>query len=394
LYDWRRSITSIYRVSYGAKGGGASSIKGEAPLFVRALTENDKWRKDSMAENTWPARIDATEPLRVGKLPMGLLQDLLARYSQEDERLVVGPRIGEDAAVIDMGDRYLVVKSDPITFATDEIGWYVVHVNTNDVAAMGATPRWFLLTLLLPDRQTDAGLVEEILSQVAETCQQLGIVLCGGHTEITYGLERPIAIGCLLGELEKDELVRTGGAQVGDDVILTKGIAIEGTAILAREAGDRLSGLVDGELLERGRRFLHDPGISVLQDARIAVRSGRVHAMHDPTEGGLATGLWELAHAASKGIVVDLDRVHLFDETASFCRALELDPLGLIASGALLLTAEAEDSDGIVAALTAQGIDAAVIGQVVDGPAMVQARDGDRLRRLPVFEQDELTRVL
>ncbi|MEJ2209696.1 MAG: AIR synthase family protein [Anaerolineae bacterium] len=340
-------------------------------------------------------------PLQVGKLPMSLLQDLLARYSQDDERLVVGPRIGEDAAVVDMGDRYLVAKSDPITFATDEIGWYVVHVNTNDVAAMGATPRWFLLTLLLPaggadsaGPGTDAGLVEDILSQVAETCQHLGIVLCGGHTEITYGLQRPIAVGCLLGEVEKGDLVRTGGARVGDDVILTKGIAIEGTAILAREAGERLAGRVGGELVERGRRFLHDPGISVLQDARVAVRSGRVHAMHDPTEGGLATGLWELAHASGKGIVVDLDRVHLFDETASFCRALDLDPLGLIASGALLLAAEAGDSAGIVAALRQAGIDAAVIGQVVDGPARVQARDGDGLRRLPVFEQDELTRVL
>jgi hydrogenase maturation factor len=146
--------------------------------------------------------------------------------------------------------------------------------------------------------------------------------------------------------------------------------------------------------LERGRRFLHDPGISVLRDARVAVRAGRVHAMHDPTEGGIATGLWEMAHAAGKGIVVDLDHVHLFDETASFCRVLGLDPLGLIASGALLLAAEAGDSAAIVAALKGEGIDAAVIGHIVDGPPIVQARDGDGLRRLPVFEQDELTRVL
>ena len=361
-----------------------------------------------MAEKPWPVPVGAAGPLQVGKLPMGLLQDLLARYSQEDERLVVGPRIGEDAAVVDMGDRYLVAKSDPITFATDEIGWYVVHVNTNDVAAMGATPRWFLLTLLLPGggadsggrgtdsggRGTDSGLVEEILSQVSDTCQQLGIVLCGGHTEITYGLARPIAVGFLLGEVEKDDLVRTGGARVGDDVILTKGIAIEGTAILAREAAGRLAGRVDGDLLERGRRFLHDPGISVLRDARVAVRAGRVHAMHDPTEGGLATGLWEMAHASGKGIVVDLDHVHLFDETASFCRVLGLDPLGLIASGALLLAAAAGDSAAIVAALRDEGIDAAVIGRIVDSPPVVQFRDGDDLQRLPVFEQDELTRVL
>ncbi len=347
-----------------------------------------------MAENTWPTPIEPEGALQIGKLPMDLLQRLLARYSQEDERVVVGARIGEDAAVVDMGDRYLVAKSDPITFATDEIGWYVVHVNTNDVAAMGATPRWFLLTLLLPDKQTEPLLVEEILSQVAETCQELGIVLCGGHTEITYGLERPIAIGTLLGEVEKGDLVCTSGALVGDDVILTKGIAIEGTAILAREAKESLTGLVGEDTLERGRLFLHEPGISVLKDARIAVQAGRVHAMHDPTEGGLATGLWELAHAAGKGIVVDLGQVHLFEETADFCRALGLDPLGLIASGALLLAVEPEDSARIVAALSRQGIEASVIGQVVDGPVMVQARENGELRRVPVFEQDELTRVL
>lgn len=347
-----------------------------------------------MAGNTWPAPNEPEGPLQVGKLPMDLLQKLLARYSQEDERVVVGPRIGEDAAVVDMGERYLVAKSDPITFATDEIGWYVVHVNTNDVAAMGATPRWFLLTLLLPERQTEPLLVEDILRQVAETCQELGIVLCGGHTEITHGLERPIAVGTLLGEAEKEDLVCTSGARVGDDVILTKGIAIEGTAILAREAKDRLAGLVGEDTLERGRRFLHEPGISVLRDARIAVRAGRVHAMHDPTEGGLATGLWELAHAAGKGIVVDLEQVHLFEETASFCRVLGLDPLGLIASGALLLAVEPEDSAQIVAALKAQGIEAAVIGRVIDGPVMVQAKENEGLRRVPVFEQDELTRVL
>jgi hydrogenase expression/formation protein HypE len=361
---------------------------------VEDQTESGEWRRKDMAESAWPRPAEPKGPLEVGKLPMDLLQRLLTRYSQKDERVVVGPRIGEDAAVIDMGERYLVAKSDPITFATDEIGWYVVHVNTNDVAAMGARPRWFLLTLLLPDQQTEPRLVEGIFRQVAETCQELGIVLCGGHTEITHGLERPIAIGVLLGEVEKGDLVRTSGALVGDDVILTKGIAIEGTAILAREAKDRLAGLVDGDTLERGCGFLHDPGISVLRDARIAVKAGRVHAMHDPTEGGLATGLWELAHAADKGVVVDLGRVHLFEETASFCRALDLDPMGLIASGALLLAVEPGDSAQIVAALREECIEAAVIGEVVDGPVVVQAKGKEGLRQVPVFEQDELTRVL
>jgi hydrogenase maturation factor len=324
---------------------------------------------------------------------MDLLQVLLERYQGQDERLVVGPRVGEDAAVLDMGDRYLVVKSDPITFATDEIGWYVVHVNANDIATMGATPSWLLLTLLLPEKQTDRRMVEDIFSQVSQACTSLGVVLCGGHTEITYGLDRPIAVGLMLGEVAKENLVRTAGVQVGDDVILSKGVAIEGTAVLAREMEEPLAAQVGIEVVARGRRFLTDPGISIMRDAEIVCQAGRPHARHDPTEGGVATGLWELAHASGKGIVVDVANVPIFPETAAFCRALDLDPLGLIASGALLATAAAEDSARMVAALSQEGIDATVIGKVVAGPPVVQMETDDGLAPMPIFEQDELTRL-
>ena len=331
--------------------------------------------------------------LAVGKLPMDLLQALLERYGGQDEQLVVGPRLGEDAAVLDLGERYLVVKSDPITFAADEIGWYVVHINANDLATMGAAPRWFLLTLLLPEKQSTPALVEEIFSQVSQACQALGIVLCGGHTEVTYGLDRPIAVGLMLGQVEKPRLVCTAGAQVGDDLILTKGIAVEGTAVLAREMGDRLADRAGADVVARGRRFLQDPGISVVRDAEIVCRVGQPHAMHDPTEGGLATGLWELALASGKGIVVDLARVHLFPETIAFCQALDLDPLGLIASGALLLTAAPGESPRMVEALLAAGIRATVIGQVVAGPPAVQMKTPGGLVPLPTFERDELARL-
>ncbi len=333
------------------------------------------------------------EVFHVGKLPMDLLQSLLERYRGYDERLVVGPRIGEDAAVLDMGQRYLVAKSDPITFATEEIGWYVVHVNANDIAAMGAKPQWLLLTLLLPEHQTNQAMIEEIFAQVSEACESMGVVLCGGHTEITYGLDRPIAVGLMLGEVDKEDLVCTAGVQAGDDIILTKGIAIEGTAVLAREMEVPLEAEVGSEAVARGKLFLREPGISVLREAMIVCQAGRPHAMHDPTEGGLATGLWELAQASGKRIVVDLGRVHIFPETDLFCQVLDLDPLGLIASGALLVAAAPEESSNMVRALTREGIGAAVIGQVVEGPVAVQVETPTGLAPLPVFEQDELTRL-
>lgn len=329
----------------------------------------------------------------VGKLPMEFLQTLLERYGGQDERLVVGPRVGEDAAVVDMGDRYLVAKSDPITFATDQIGWYVVHINANDIATMGATPRWLLLTLLLPEKGTDRALVENIFSQASQACQALDIVLCGGHTEITYGLDRPVAVGLMLGEVEKADLVRTAGVQAGDDIILTKGIAIEGSAVLAFEMESLLMAEVGAELVAHGRRLLEEPGISVLREAKIVCQVGRPHAMHDPTEGGLATGLWEMAWASGTRIVVDLESVPVLPETHAFCQVLNLDPMGLLASGALLVAATAEESARMVDALAAAGVEATVIGRVVDGSTGVVMETAAGLATLPTFERDELARL-
>jgi hydrogenase maturation factor len=332
---------------------------------------------------------------KAGKLPIDVLQALLEQYGGQDQQLVVGPRVGEDAAVLDLGldGRYLVAKSDPITFATDEIGWYVAHVNANDIATMGGKPRWLLLTLLLPEAQTDRMLVDEIFAQVSQACRALDIVLCGGHTEITVGLDRPIAVGFMLGEVEQAGLVCTAGAQVGDEVILTKGIAIEGTAVLAREMGPKLEAQLGTELVSRAQQFLKAPGISVVRDAEIVCRVGRPNAMHDPTEGGLATGLWELARASGKGIAVDPDRIHLFPETVALCRTLELDPLGLLASGALLVTARPQESGPMTEALVQAGIGAAVIGRVVDGQPAVHQHTGAGLSLLPPFERDELARL-
>jgi hydrogenase maturation factor len=335
----------------------------------------------------------------LGKLPSEHLARLFERYAAPDQRVVLGPGIGHDAAVIAFcephkgrPDRYLVLKSDPITFATDEIGWYAVHVNANDVACTGATARWFLATLLLPQTGTDEALVDKIFNEVAHTCQQLGISLVGGHTEITHGLDRPVVAGFMIGEVDADALIRPDGAQPGDILLLTKGIAIEGTAIIAREKGDELKA-VDGSLVVRGREFLHSPGISVVQDAAVAASAGDVHAMHDPTEGGLATGLLELAQAADVGLIVDQAAIPVLPETAAFCEALDLDPLGLIASGALLLAVAPDDVDTIQAALELEDIATACIGRVVAQERGVVIRSGDGERPLPRFERDEIARL-
>ena len=177
--------------------------------------------------------------LPAGKLPLPLLERLLARFAPDDPRIIVGPRAGEDAAVFDLGDRYLVAKTDPITFATSEIGWYAVNINANDVAVMGAQPRWFLATVLLPAGQATAEMAEAIFAQIYNACAALGVSLAGGHTEITVNLDRPIVSGTMLGEVEHDRLIKTAGARVGDTVLQVKPAPIEGTALKIGRASCR-----------------------------------------------------------------------------------------------------------------------------------------------------------
>lgn len=329
----------------------------------------------------------------IGKLPAEDLACLLSKYVRSDARLIVGARVGEDAAVIDMGDRYLVAKSDPITFATDEIGWYVVNVNANDIVCAGATPRWFLSTLLLPAGKTDLALVESIFEQMTEACNQLDVTLVGGHTEITYGLDRPVVVGHMLGEVAPDGLIATAGVRVGDDILLTKGVAVEATAIIAREKGDELSRVFDVEYLQRCQDFLHNPGISVVRDAQIAQAAGKVHAMHDPTEGGLATGLWEMSQAAGVGLEIDESAIPILPETSALCAQFGLDPLGVIASGALLIACPPTETTTILAALLAARIPATRLGRAVEPKPGCTLIRSDGKRPLPTFARDEIARL-
>ena len=328
----------------------------------------------------------------VGKIPPDLLERLLATLDIQDPRVIVGPRVGEDAAVIDMGDRALVVKTDPITFTADLIGWYAVQINANDVACMGARPRWFLATVLLPEG-AEPRLAEDIFQQIVTACQEQGISLIGGHSEITYQLQRPIVVGHMLGEVAPKWVIRTSGAQPDDAVVLTKGIAIEGTAILAREAGEALREAgISAELLDRAANYLFDPGISVVQEALTACGTLPVHSMHDPTEGGLATGLLEVALAAEVGLEIDVERIPVLPECRAICDTLGLDPLGLLGSGSLLITLAEENASALVGVLAERGIKARVIGRVTSHSDGLKLRTADGIRDLPSFERDEIAR--
>ena len=331
---------------------------------------------------------------RVGKLNANLLDELVSSIKKKDPRVIVGPKVGEDAAVIDIGDKYLLSTTDPITFTSYKIGWYTVNVNANDIATMGGTPKWLLVSILLPENKTDSALVKEIFRDIENAADELGIDICGGHTEITKGLDRPIVSGHMLGEVDKDKLVTNSHARVGDEIILTKGIAIEGMALLAREREKELSGKYGKMFVERVQAFLHNPGISVVAEAHLANQAADIRAMHDPTEGGLATGLYELTRASNTGVVIYEDMIHLLDETRILCSEYKLDPLGVIASGALLIVVDPGDRDAVLSKLVQNDITCSVIGKLTDKEDGLKIIADGEERELPFFEVDEIARVI
>ncbi len=331
-------------------------------------------------------------PLPPGKLPNALLRELLDQVVTEDASLIVHPGVGEDIAAVDVTpEEVLVLKSDPITFATDAIGRYAVLVNANDIATAGATPRWLLTTLLFPPGST-ASAVQQLAAELQEVCRTWGITLCGGHTEITPAVRRPVVCGMMAGTVRRRDLVDKRRMRPGDQVLITKAVAVEGTAIIAREFGRRLTSLgLAAQEISACRDLLDQ--ISIIPEAGIAAAVAGTSAMHDVTEGGLATALEELSAAGGFGLRVHIDAVPILAETRRVCRLLGVRPFGLIGSGSLLITCRAASRRRLENALTAAGIRSTRIGEVLNrGPGIEALRNGRPVRWIS-FEVDEVARL-
>jgi hydrogenase expression/formation protein HypE len=328
----------------------------------------------------------ARDALPTGKLPRRLLQELLASLPTDDPAVRLGPSPGEDAAAIDVTDGTLVAATDPITLTSDDAGRYAVTVNANDVAVTGVAPRWFLATVLLPPGTTE-GDVRELFASLTDTLEEVGASLVGGHTEITPAVRETVVVGQMLGLAPPGGVVTTGGASPGEVLVQVGSAPVEGAVVLAAEAagaGDRL----DRGDLEAATAALDDPGISVVGAALRAGELGAT-AMHDPTEGGLAAGLHELADASRVALHLDGASIAWFAPGLAVCSALDCDPWATLASGCLLATFPRDAVDGAVTALRDAGHRAVVVGRVEEGRGV--ALDGDDL---PWPERDELARRL
>jgi HAD superfamily hydrolase (TIGR01549 family) len=332
-------------------------------------------------------------PLAQGKLPADLLAACLGEIGTTDPSIIVGASLGEDVAALDIaGDEVLVAHGDPITLTSADLGRYAVIVNANDIATSGAEPRWLLATVLLPAGTSPAEALH-VLGEIAATCRDQGIAPIGGHTEITAAVNQPVVCGTMLGVLRRADLRDKRGAREGDRILLTKALAVEGTALLATELGDRLRALGMGDdELARCRAFAES--LSVVPEARVAAGFAGARAMHDVTEGGLATALAELSAACGRELVVEHDAIPVLAETERVCALLGADPLGLIGSGSLLICCAPEEADALRDALGYAGVKATDIGALGRPGAGVNARADGGPVDWPVFAVDEAARLL
>lgn len=377
----------VFDIQAGLKAGavtvflnnGSGHVDGDSDFTISALSDLEEivgWGR----------------PLKPGKLPQPLLERFLADCDVSDDSVLVRPGVGEDTAAVDLaGAEVLVLTSDPITFATDAIGRYAVVVNANDMATSGAIPRWLLTTLLFPAGVTPSE-IGHTMQELARTCRKWGITLCGGHTEITDAVTRPVVIGTMSGTVSRENLIDKRNMKPGDRILLTKGVAVEGTAIIAREFADRLRelGMTDAEV-DRCKEFLER--LSVVPEARIAAGYPETSVLHDITEGGLATALEEMSIAGGYGIRVFGASIPVFSETEKICRLMGMDPLGLIGSGSLLIGCRNRIADALLERLHEAGIAAAVIGEVLDERSGILAEKGGKPMQWPQFEVDEIARL-
>jgi len=299
--------------------------------------------------------------LPFGKIPVDILKEVVFKnLGVKREEVVLGPAAGFDGAVIDIGDKSLIVSMDPITGAIERIGWLAVNISANDIATFGVEPAFFSSCILLPEG-ADRKSVETICVQMDKAAKDLGMAIVGGHCEVTPGITNPIVIGCTMGVTEKGNYVTAGGAKLGDKLILTKSVGIEGTAILASDREKQLKKTIEVSVLEKAKKFFNQ--ISVVKEALLASKTGGVNAMHDPTEGGVTGGIHEMADASNLGVKILEEKIPIQPETVKICELFQIDSLQLISSGALLISAKPRFASEIIESLGQQHIHASIIGE-------------------------------
>lgn len=326
--------------------------------------------------------------MKIGKIPESvLIRSVLKQVKHRREEILAGPGVGEDCAALEVGEgEALVLSTDPITGTAKDIGRHGIYVTANDLAVSGAEPIGVLLTVILPPDVPEEEL-KKIIKDGEETCKGLHMEILGGHTEVSKIVSQPLLSVTGVGKVKKTSFLRTSGMKPNQDLVVTKWIGLEGTAILAKEKEEELRKRFPSILVHTARDFSHL--LSVIEEARIATEHG-VSAMHDITEGGIFGALWEMASGAGVGLEVDLKKIPIRQETVEICEYFGLNPYQLMSSGSIL--AASDDGYELVRKLEQAGIHAVVVGRT-NGENDRILYNGEDVRYLDKPQPDELYRI-
>lgn len=295
--------------------------------------------------------------MRLGKLENDKLKCLvLDKFQHFRSEVLCSPQVGVDCAAVDLGGRLAVMSTDPITAASENLGRLTVHVSCNDAAAAGAEPVGLLVTLLLPPT-ADEALIAKIADDLSAAANEAGVEIIGGHTEVTDSVIRPVTCATVLAKSSVRGLLKPGGMTEGNDIVVTKHVCIEGSAVIAADYSNRLIGLNENEINE-ALSYLSE--ISVVKEGIYAMEHGAT-AMHDITEGGLLGAAYEMAYSANCGMKLNKDSIPISDVTRKITSILGLDPYKLLSSGSMLIACE--DGKALVEGLSKLNVDATVIGK-------------------------------
>ncbi len=327
--------------------------------------------------------------MKIGKLPEPvLIRSVLKQVKHRREEVLVGPSVGQDCAALQVGpEEVLVMSTDPITGTVKDMGSHCIHITANDLAASGAEPLGVMLTVMLPDSMEEPQL-RRLMQDAEKTCEELNIEILGGHTEITNVVRQPLVSVTGVGKILRSQLSTLRQIKPGQDVVVTKWIGLEATAILAKEREEELSARFPAGLVDVAKSF--DRYLSVVKDARIAVSCG-VTAMHDITEGGVFGALWEMAGGAGVGLEVDMKKIPIRQETVEICEYFGLNPYQIMSSGSMMIVTD--QGHELVRRLENEGIHGTVIGRTTDGNDRI-LRNGEDVRYLDKPQPDELYKVL
>lgn len=300
--------------------------------------------------------------MEIGKLPNEVLEEIVInniKYKRKE--VLMGSKVGEDTGIVDFEDDYCVVSTDPITGATKNIGKLAVYITLNDAATKGADPVALLITLLCPAEITKEE-IDSIMKEIAEAAKDEKVEIIGGHTEITDAVNRVIINSTVLARIKKEYLPNYENIKIGDKLIVTKWLGLEGTNILVNELGEKAFSILTKDEIELSKQIINN--ISVVKEGKVGVENGALY-MHDITEGGLYGAIWEASNAIGKGIRIYEEKIPVLEVTKKICEFFGINPFKLISSGSMLMIVPKEKLDEVVLSLEKENIIATSIGEIV-----------------------------